>query len=68
MKQDAAEYAKNYDKCQTYSALIRAQPERLMVIFCLWPFENWEINSIGPLLTAPGGLKFVVVPVDYFTK
>ena len=29
---------------------------------------KWGIDIIGPLLTAPGGLKFAVVTVDYFTK
>lgn len=68
MKRDAAEYAKKCDKCQRYSALIRAHPERLTVIFCPWPFVKWGIDIIGPMPTALGGLKFAVVAVDYFTK
>ena len=68
MKQDAVGYVKKCDKCQRYSALIRAHPERLTVIFCPWPFAKWGIDIIGPLPTAPGGLKFAVVAVDYFTK
>ena len=61
-------YARKCDKCQRYSALIRAHPERLTVIFCLWPFVKWGIDIIGPMPIAPGGLKFAVVAVDYFTK
>ena len=68
MKQDVVDYAKKYKKCQKYSALIRAHPERLTAIFCPWPFAKWGIDIIGPLSTAPGGLKFAVVAVDYFTK
>ena len=68
MKQDAADFARKCDKCQRYLALIRAHPERLMVIFCPWPFAKWVIDIIGPPPTAPGGLKFAVVAVDYFTK
>ena len=68
MKQDATGYARKYNKCQRYSALIRPHPERLTVFFCPWPFAKWGINIIGPLSTAPGGLKFVIVAVDYFTK
>ena len=66
MKQNAADYAKKYNKCQRYSALIRAHSEWLTIIFYPWPFAKWEID--GPLPTAPGGFKFVVVVVDYFTK
>ena len=68
INQDAADYAKKYDKCQSYSALIWAHTERLMVIFCPWPFTKWGIDIIGPLPTTLEGLKFVVVAVDYFTK
>ena len=68
MKHDATDYAKKCDKCQRYSALIRAHPERLTAIFCSWPFAKWGIDIIGPLPIALGGLKFVVVVVDYFTK
>ena len=44
MKRDATEYARKCDKCQRYSALIRAHPERLTVIFCPWPFAKWGIE------------------------
>ncbi|MCV5004443.1 hypothetical protein OFM39_32820, partial [Escherichia coli] len=43
-------------------------PERLTVIFYPWPFAKWGIDIIGPLSTAPEGLKFAVMAVDYFTK
>ena len=38
--------------------------------FVLGPSRSGEsgIDIISPLLTAPGGLKFAVVVVDYFTK
>ena len=41
MKQYVADYEKKCEKCQKYSALIRAHTERLMAIFCLWPFAKW---------------------------
>ena len=46
MKQDAADYVRKCDKCQRYSTLIRAHPERLTVVFCSWPFEKWGIHII----------------------
>ncbi|XP_024026659.1 uncharacterized protein K02A2.6-like [Morus notabilis] len=33
-----------------------------------WPFAKWGIDLIGPLHPAPGGLKFAIVAVDYYTK
>ena len=48
--------------------VLGTHPERLTVIFCPWPFAKWGIGIIGLMPTAPGGLKFAVVAVDYFTK
>lgn len=33
-----------------------------------WPFAQWGIDIVGPFKTAPGGLKFLVVATDYFSK
>ncbi|GJR14079.1 reverse transcriptase domain-containing protein [Tanacetum coccineum] len=33
-----------------------------------WPFSQWGIDIIGPLPTASGGARFLVVAIDYFTK
>ena len=68
MKQYVADYARKCEKCQRYSTLIRAHPERLTAIFCPWPFAKCGIDIIGPLPTALGVFKFAVVAVDYFTK
>ncbi|XP_019191514.1 PREDICTED: uncharacterized protein LOC109186061 [Ipomoea nil] len=32
------------------------------------PFAKWGIDLLGPLPVVPGGLKFCVVAIDYFTK
>ncbi|XP_019171927.1 PREDICTED: uncharacterized protein K02A2.6-like [Ipomoea nil] len=32
------------------------------------PFAKWGIDLLGSLPVAPGGLKFCVVAIDYFTK
>ncbi|KAL5554586.1 hypothetical protein UlMin_041987 [Ulmus minor] len=36
--------------------------------FSPWPFAKWGIDLIGPLPTARGQLKYVVVAIDYYTK
>ncbi|XP_024021745.1 protein NYNRIN-like [Morus notabilis] len=33
-----------------------------------WPFAKWGVDLIGPLHLAPGGFKFAIVAVDYYTK
>ena len=33
-----------------------------------WPFAVWGIDIIGALPVGKGGVKYVVVAVDYFTK
>ncbi|XP_071901084.1 uncharacterized protein [Coffea arabica] len=33
-----------------------------------WPFFQWRIDLLGPLLRAPGGYEHLVVIIDYFTK
>ena len=33
-----------------------------------WPFIQWGIDIVGPLLSAKFGKKFVVIAIDYFTK
>ena len=68
MKKEAFEYARKCDKCQRYSPLIKTHPETLTPIFCPGPFAKWGIDLIGALPTAPGGFKYAVVAVDYFTK
>ncbi|GJS23948.1 reverse transcriptase domain-containing protein [Tanacetum coccineum] len=33
-----------------------------------WPFYQWGLDTLRPLLEGPGKLKFIVVGIDYFTK
>lgn len=32
------------------------------------PFHQWGLDIVVPFPTAPGGCKFLLVVVDYFTK
>ena len=40
----------------------------MTLIHAPWPFMQWGMDIVGPLPTARGNKKFVVVAVDYFTK
>ncbi|GKA57495.1 reverse transcriptase domain-containing protein [Tanacetum coccineum] len=37
-------------------------------IMASWPFYQWGMDILGPLPTAKGGAKFVIITIDYFTK
>ncbi|KAL5542865.1 hypothetical protein UlMin_010575 [Ulmus minor] len=54
--------------CQRFSAIPRQAPEDLTTVTSPWPFAKWGIDLIGPLPTARGQLKYVVVAIDYYTK
>ncbi|GKC21031.1 reverse transcriptase domain-containing protein [Tanacetum coccineum] len=41
---------------------------RLTSIMSPWPFYQWGLDILGPLLEGPGKLKFIIVVIDYFTK
>ncbi|XP_024028923.1 uncharacterized protein LOC112093842 [Morus notabilis] len=68
LKKDAFQYARRCDKCQKYASIPRAPPESLTSILSPWPFAKWGIDLIGPLHLTPGGFKFAIVAVDYYTK
>ena len=40
----------------------------MIPIMSPWPFIQWGVDIVGPLPTAKGGKRFVVVAVDYFTE
>ncbi|XP_024032036.1 uncharacterized protein LOC112094694 [Morus notabilis] len=68
LKKDAAEYAKKCEGCQRYAPIPRQHSEDLTSIASPWPFAKWGIDLIGPLHKTPGGYKYAIVTVDYFTK
>jgi len=68
LRKDAVEYAKKCESCQRYAPTPRLHSEDLTSIMSPWPFAKWGIDLIGPLHKTPGGYKFAIVAVDYFTK
>ncbi|XP_024024252.1 uncharacterized protein LOC112092391 [Morus notabilis] len=55
-------------KVLRYATIPRAPPENLTIILSPWPFAKWGVDLIRPLHLAPGGFKFAIVAVDYYTK
>ncbi|XP_056697559.1 uncharacterized protein [Spinacia oleracea] len=68
LKEDALDLVKWCAKCQRFSHLIRRPAQRLTPITIPIPFAKWGMDLLGPYMTAPGGLRYVIVAVDYFTK
>ena len=68
MLKDAQAYVKACDKCQRFYNFIRKPSEELTSMIAPWPFVQWELDIMGPFLTAIRWLKFLVIGIDYFTK
>ena len=68
MTKDAKEIVKRCQVCQIHGNLPHCPPELLTSVVSPWPFQQWELDILGPLLVGVRQCKFVVVAMDYFTK
>ncbi|XP_062089636.1 uncharacterized protein LOC133796171 [Humulus lupulus] len=68
MEKDESNFARRCNKCQRHANYPRLSPNELVSMTNLWPFVVWDIDLIGTLPTRRGGVKYLVVGVDYFTK
>ncbi|XP_056695356.1 uncharacterized protein [Spinacia oleracea] len=68
LKEDALNLVKRCDKCQRFAHLVRWPVQKLTPITSPIPFSKWGMDLLGPYTTAPGGVRYVIVAVDYFTK
>ncbi|GJV34058.1 reverse transcriptase domain-containing protein [Tanacetum coccineum] len=48
-----------------HAPVLRLSKMRLNSIMAPWPFHQWGLDILGPLLDK---LKYIVVAIDYFTK
>jgi hypothetical protein len=49
----------------TYS---KVSPYEIQLLPLVWSFSRWGIDIVGPLPTALGNYKYVVLVVKYFSK
>ena len=68
MKYDAANYVRKCDRCQQQAQILRSPAQDLMSISSPWPFAQWGIDIVRPLLTALAQKKLLLVTTDYFSK
>jgi ribonuclease HI len=65
---DAADLVQKCENCQK-CARDQKQPSSLtQLIQPTWPLQRWGLDLLGPLPSAQGNLKYVVVAVEYFSK
>ena len=65
---DAQDLVRRCYTCQRSSKMSRLPATALQAIASIWPLARWGIDLVGPLPTTPGGFRFAVVAVEYFSK
>ncbi|GJY74232.1 reverse transcriptase domain-containing protein [Tanacetum coccineum] len=68
MHADAKTEVDKCDSCQIHSLIPRLSKTFMTSIMAPWPFYQWGMDILGPLTSARGGAKFVVMDINYFTK
>ncbi|GJV86268.1 reverse transcriptase domain-containing protein [Tanacetum coccineum] len=68
MHRDARDMIRKCKDCQVHRPIPRQPQQELAPITSPWPFHKWGIDIAGPFPAAAGGLKFLIVAIDYFTK
>ena len=68
LQKDTLDFVRKCDTCQRHNNIIHAPATTLASISGPWPFAQWGLDIVGPLPTAPGQRKYLIVAIDYFTK
>ncbi|XP_056690031.1 uncharacterized protein [Spinacia oleracea] len=68
LREDVLAMVQKCDKCQRFAHLIHRPAHPLTPIMSPIPFAKWGMDLLGPYTAAPGGRRYVIVAVDYFTK
>ena len=68
MQKDAVEYVRACDSYQRHALTQHLPATELTPLISPWPFEQWEIDILGPFPKATLQRKFLFIAMDYFTK
>ncbi|KAJ0625031.1 putative nucleotidyltransferase, Ribonuclease H [Helianthus annuus] len=68
MHRDTVEQLKKCDACQIHSPIPKSPKHDLVPITSAWPFHKWGMDIVGPFPPSKGGVKFLLVAIDYFSK
>ncbi|KAL0423435.1 UNVERIFIED_CONTAM: hypothetical protein Sradi_0878300 [Sesamum radiatum] len=67
--EDCLEYAKKCEPRQLYARFIHQPPEPLHPTVASWPFDAWELDSVGPITPKSStGCIYILAATDYFSK
>ncbi|GJX60486.1 reverse transcriptase domain-containing protein [Tanacetum coccineum] len=68
MHRDVSRIIQDCEKCKEQSVVKKRAEIGAIAAGNAWPFSHWGVNILGPLSTAPGGLKFLAVAIEHSTK
>ncbi|XP_061347978.1 uncharacterized protein LOC133293426 [Gastrolobium bilobum] len=68
MEEDSKKQVRQCVKCQEHADLDHAPPEKLSSMMSPWPLYQWGMDILGSLPVAVGGMKWLLVAIDYFSK
>ncbi|XP_019178365.1 PREDICTED: uncharacterized protein LOC109173578 [Ipomoea nil] len=68
MMRDCIEWISKCGVCQAFAKKDTRPATFYTPVTTAISFAKWGIDLLGPLPVAPGGLKFCVIAIDYFTK
>ena len=68
MNADAQAFVKRCDKCQFQQKSPHVPASSYTLISSPWPIAQWGMDIMGPLHTARGQVKYLLLAIDYFTK
>ncbi|XP_019184571.1 PREDICTED: uncharacterized protein LOC109179516 [Ipomoea nil] len=68
IRSDCQDYVRKCPTCQKFTILPGKPASYYTPVTSAIPFARWGIDLAGPFPKGVGGLKFLIVAIDYFTK
>ncbi|XP_022020027.1 uncharacterized protein LOC110920078 [Helianthus annuus] len=68
MHQSAVNELQACEDCQRHAPINHRAKNDLVPVTSAWPFQKWGIDIVGPFPVSTGGVRFLLVAIDYFTK
>ncbi|XP_022040367.1 uncharacterized protein LOC110942913 [Helianthus annuus] len=68
MHQSTVSELQSCEDCQRHAPVSYRAKNNLVPVTSVWPFQKWGIDIVGPFPVSTGGVRFLLVAIDYFTK
>ncbi|XP_021999239.1 uncharacterized protein LOC110896105 [Helianthus annuus] len=68
MYQRAVSELQTCEDCQRHAPISHRDKNNLVPVTSAWSFQKWGIDIVGLFLVSTGGVRFLLVAIDYFTK